>query len=616
MRTIREKLISLTISCITLISILSLPISLQTIAGESVSLELVDQECWDDFDVESGVLNYGSVIPNQYLAQSFQPTKTSISSIDLYLFLGIGGIPLTFNLTIHDSTDKGYANLSYFLAESQITLVADGSYGWYNFNFPDFAVTPNTTYFIKLDANGGTLKNVYENHADIYLTGSGWRFLIATDTGYTESNFDFMFRSYYNSIEHILVADAGKDYITYVDSTVIFNGSASYDMDGELVNYTWDLGDGTYAYGVSIHHTYHSPGLYTVTLTVFDNIGWNDIDTCEIIVVEYPNEPPVADIEISGYYGKYYNLPEDHPDVEGPITGLVIGDSPYNHDWYDECYHSFDRIDNSLDFGNNFWPLDEGLPGDPLHFAVSWEADFQINESGTFTFELGSDDDSWVFIDDEMVVDLGGIHALIIESHDIFLDAGLHTIKLFFAERHEVQSGFYFKWVSPGMDVFIPSDINEFNVDVNQTICLTAYDSYDSDGTIVNYSWFINDIDVSYGPVWNFSKYESGIYHIKLMVYDNNGSSSSMELFVNIIAFNEPSYYEDTIPYQELESDELGVVVLVQIENSTPDNISSSETLDLEKQEFMFSVSVSTFVNLILSFIGIFVVGMIIFKRR
>ena len=57
--------------------------------------------------------------------------------------------------------------------------------------------------------------------------------------------------------------------------------------------------------------------------------------------VEAPvNVPPVAVIGdlVTGYKGTYYNLPADHPDVEGNVTGVVPGDSPYNHDWYSDQY--------------------------------------------------------------------------------------------------------------------------------------------------------------------------------------------------------------------------------------------------------------------------------------
>jgi PKD repeat protein/C1A family cysteine protease len=54
---------------------------------------------------------------------------------------------------------------------------------------------------------------------------------------------------------------------------VQFDGSGSYDMDGGVVSYAWNFGDGTGGSGVSAGHTYASAGAYTATLTVTDNRG-------------------------------------------------------------------------------------------------------------------------------------------------------------------------------------------------------------------------------------------------------------------------------------------------------------------------------------------------------
>jgi len=57
--------------------------------------------------------------------------------------------------------------------------------------------------------------------------------------------------------------------------TVSFDASASSDDDGEIVSYQWDFnGDGaTDATGKTVSHTYHSEGIYDVSLTVVDDDG-------------------------------------------------------------------------------------------------------------------------------------------------------------------------------------------------------------------------------------------------------------------------------------------------------------------------------------------------------
>ena len=50
-------------------------------------------------------------------------------------------------------------------------------------------------------------------------------------------------------------------------------GSKSYDQDGSIVAYEWELGDGTRAEGHTINHNYQEPGDYNARLIVTDNQG-------------------------------------------------------------------------------------------------------------------------------------------------------------------------------------------------------------------------------------------------------------------------------------------------------------------------------------------------------
>ncbi|MFL6332500.1 MAG: PKD domain-containing protein [Pyrinomonadaceae bacterium] len=69
------------------------------------------------------------------------------------------------------------------------------------------------------------------------------------------------------------VADAGGPYSGITGQTTLFSGAGSFDSDGQLTSYAWSFGDGGTASGVSPTHAYASPGTYTVTLTVTDNLG-------------------------------------------------------------------------------------------------------------------------------------------------------------------------------------------------------------------------------------------------------------------------------------------------------------------------------------------------------
>lgn len=53
--------------------------------------------------------------------------------------------------------------------------------------------------------------------------------------------------------------------------TVTFNGSDSYDPDGNITDWYWQFGDGRTANGKIVTHDYEAAGTYTVNLTVTDN---------------------------------------------------------------------------------------------------------------------------------------------------------------------------------------------------------------------------------------------------------------------------------------------------------------------------------------------------------
>ena len=172
----------------------------------------------------------------------------------------------------------------------------------------------------------------------------------------------------------------------------------------------------------------------------------------------------------AGLLGTYYNLPNTHPDMQKWITGLdtgyvegtLSGDTPTlttygatrvdQWDWWDSGYESFQRVDSDADLQSNFasswFPTNDGLPGDPYHFAVRWEGQFYVDENKAYTYSMGSDDDSWLFIDNQLVLDLGGVHGMSWMNYTLNLTQGYHDIDIFFAERHTVQSGFQLNFFS------------------------------------------------------------------------------------------------------------------------------------------------------------------------
>lgn len=255
----------------------------------------------------------------------------------------------------------------------------------------------------------------------------------------------------------------------------------------------------------------------------------------EILTPE--NQAPTAVIGdlITGYTGRYYNLPADHPDVEGEVTGAVPGDTPFNHDWYDDQYFSFERNDMNLTFGSSWFPVDEGLEGDPQYFAVHWQANITVPADGEYSFLMGSDDDSWLYIDDIMVIDLGGIHALEEDVGTVNLTAGEHPLNIYFAERHVVQSGFYFEFLDEQIEIAYTVIWDDIEATINEPVSFEGGSSFDVDGTIETYEWNFGDVTAGTGTTPEHTYSESGTFTVTLTVTDDDGAQGSDTCLVSIV---------------------------------------------------------------------------------
>lgn len=63
-------------------------------------------------------------------------------------------------------------------------------------------------------------------------------------------------------------------------------------------------------------------------------------------------------------------------------------------------------------------------------FSVEWTGYLNIPKTGIYTFSTSSDDGSWLYIDDSLVVDNDGAHGLHEAQGEIQLNRGLHRIKI------------------------------------------------------------------------------------------------------------------------------------------------------------------------------------------
>jgi len=85
----------------------------------------------------------------------------------------------------------------------------------------------------------------------------------------------------------IPIADANGPYSGIVGEPITFDGTGSYDLDGTIVSYEWDLdGDGEFddALGANPTKTWNTPYSGDISLRVTDNEGATDVDTTTLTV--------------------------------------------------------------------------------------------------------------------------------------------------------------------------------------------------------------------------------------------------------------------------------------------------------------------------------------------
>jgi|GEM_PF-6405684 len=168
--------------------------------------------------------------------------------------------------------------------------------------------------------------------------------------------------------------------------------------------------------------------------------------------------------------------------------------------------------------GNDFFPIDGklfslGLPGRNYLFTMESHARFIYR--GGETFHFAGDDDVWIFIDNRLAVDLGGVHTTAGASIDLdalgLVPGQVYDIDFFFAERRPVDSN------------FLLTTTLEFVPDLSYAYQLAALDP---DGDTLTYSLVAGPQGLTIDPQSGLISWQPGMagtYPISVRVDDGQG---------------------------------------------------------------------------------------------
>ncbi len=209
---------------------------------------------------------YGNIGPGAILTTSpqLQPASFSITIVANNNFLA--GQPVNFNATIQypDGTN---------LQSGQVFAFLSYSGGGYN---DSMSVVFDTTLRLW---KGTYTPQVYEPGGLWSLTVKAWDSpsVPPPNSGSATKAVTLQDRP--------PIASFTKSSSTALTGVLItFNATTSSDIDGTIVSYAWDFGDGSSGIGAVVTHSFSAAGSYTVTLTVTDNGGLTNSNTSVLTI--------------------------------------------------------------------------------------------------------------------------------------------------------------------------------------------------------------------------------------------------------------------------------------------------------------------------------------------
>lgn len=138
----------------------------------------------------------------------------------------------------------------------------------------------------------------------------------------------------------------------------------------------------------------------------------------------------------------------------------TVGGSGTNIEWWTPGTYNGDVVasngtgtaTNPYANGAFFPPQGIGSSNSPSLQTAIFTGSFTLSTLSNVVFDLGADDDAYLYVDGNLVEALGGVHA----NDDLpttatILSAGSHTIELFYADRNVTQASLNFSLDSTGI---------------------------------------------------------------------------------------------------------------------------------------------------------------------
>ncbi len=228
-------------------------------------LMLTFDGCVDD-EVDFISLAFGGVIEWDW---DFGDGASSGEVNPIHVFSDTGNFTITLTVTDGDGLTDVWTE-TYTVHPPVANFVLAPSLGCaipHTVFFTDQSILPDTWFWEFGDGSTSTVQNPVHNYTS---QGEFTVTLTVTDTvfGCSDTHTDVVTVSIPTA-----TIDGGFGYFGCAPLTVDFEESSTPGVVGTIVSWEWDFGDGTISDEMEPSHIYDTPGIYSVSLTVTNELG-------------------------------------------------------------------------------------------------------------------------------------------------------------------------------------------------------------------------------------------------------------------------------------------------------------------------------------------------------
>jgi PKD repeat protein len=282
-------------------------------------------------------------------------------------------------------------------------------------------------------------------------------------------------------------ANTAPNHQAMLDHEVHFKGDSSTDVDGSIVSYLWDFGNGDSSTETNPVYVYNQLGQYDASLTVIDDMGVSSTTNTLVDITLYnPNDAVLCDGCSRVYLTEEIGLSADK------------GSEPRTYKYSVPTAASLVVIE-----------IVAGSNGDPdLH--VSQNKAVSIESFTCRPWEGPGALETCQFSE-------GGIFNVMIDPFDAYSDV---TYKAYYDIRDDADH-------SMPNELPIAQAGSNYTAFTGNALTLSSAGSIDEDGQIVSYLWDLGDGNTSdlENPAHSYA--EVGQYNISLTVTDNEGATAT-----------------------------------------------------------------------------------------